>query len=305
MRAATQLAVRTIKDSSADRVPGLAAEIALFTLISLPALVLVILGSLGYVANRLGTQGDAELERLVFTVPRAALSDSTYQAYESLVRPVLDGGRVDIIGFGLLLGLWTGSRATNRVLETITIAYDLPSQRKGWQRRALALGLTVGGLIGAVALIPLMVVGPRLLRALTPDDLADAGLQAVSWAYWPAMAALAIAALATLYHVGVPWRTPWLRDLPGAALAMVLWLASAAALRGYLALDGTSIGGGEQVYQQLGTPIAVVLWLWVSAIAVLLGAELNAEIEKMWPTITEADGPSASEDEGDSSADVS
>lgn len=287
VRTATQLAIRTMKDSSADRVPGLAAEVALFTLISLPALVLIILGSLGYVATRLGPEGDAELERLVFTAPRAALSDSTYQAYESLVRPVLEGGRVDIIGFGLVLGLWTGSRATNRVLETITIAYDLPRQRRGWQRRMLALGLTVGGLFGAVALIPMLVLGPRMLRALTPEGWADAWIHAVSWAYWPAMAMLAIVALATLYHVGVPWRTPWLRDLPGAVLAMVLWLASAAALRAYLALEGSSIDGGEQVYQQLGTPIAVVLWLWVSAIAVLLGAELNAEIEKMWPTIDE------------------
>lgn len=289
VRAATRLAIRTAKDSSADRVPGLAAEIALFTLISLPALVLIILGSLGYVANRLGPEGDAELERLVFTVPQAALSDSTYRAYESLVRPVLEGGRFDIIGFGLLLGLWTGSRATNRVLETITIAYDLPRHRRGWQRRALALGLTVGGLVGAVALIPMMVLGPRLLRALAPDGLADAGMHAVSWAYWPAMATLAVAALATLYHLGVPWRTPWIRDLPGAVLAMVLWVASGAALRAYLALGGGSIAGGEQVYQQLGTPIAVVLWLWVSSMAVLLGAELNAEIEKMWPTTTGAE----------------
>lgn len=298
-RSATRLAVRTVKDSAEDRVPGLAAEVALFTMISLPALVLIVLGSLGFVADALGESGRAELERLVFAVPQAALSPSTYEAYEGLVRPVLTTGRVDVIGFGLLLGLWTGSRAMNRVLATITIAYDLPEQRKGWQRRMLALVLTLGGLVGAVALLPMLVLGPRLLRALAPDGLANATLALVDWAYWPAMAGLAVIALATLYHVGVPWRTPWRRDLPGAVLAMLLWLASAAGLRAYLALEGSSISGGEQVYQQLGTPIAVVLWLWVSSIAVLLGAELNAEVEKMWPTT----GYAASDDAVEGRAD--
>ncbi|NYG36745.1 YihY/virulence factor BrkB family protein [Janibacter alkaliphilus] len=286
VRTALRLGIATVRDAMKDRVPGLAAEVALFTLISLPALVLVVLGSLGYVAEALGEDGQEELERLVFTVPSAAMSDSTYAAYESLVRPVLESGRVDVIGIGLLLGLWTGSRAMNRILETITIAYDLPPRASRGRTRLLALGLTVAGLLGAVTILPLLVLGPRLIRALAPDGIADATLQLLDWAYWPAMGALVIAALATLYHVGVPWQTPWRRDLPGAVLAMALWLAAAAGLRAYLFFEGSSIEGGEQVYQQLGTPIAVVLWLWVSAIAVLLGAELNAEIEKEWPTRT-------------------
>ena len=85
-----------------------------------------------------------------------------------------------------------------------------------------------------------------------------------------------LCALATLFHVGLPWRTPWRRDLPGAVLALLIWLLAAAGLRAYLALSARD----DAVYSQLGTPIAVVLWLYVTAFAVLLGAELNAEITK-------------------------
>ncbi|MGY5190400.1 UNVERIFIED_CONTAM: YihY/virulence factor BrkB family protein, partial [Bacillus amyloliquefaciens DSM 7 = ATCC 23350] len=71
----------------------------------------------------------------------------------------------------------------------------------------------------------------------------------------------------------------WLRDLPGALLAVLIWLIAAAALRAYLSFL-LSNGG---LYQRLALPIAVVLWFYITAIAVLLGAEFNAAIERMWP----------------------
>lgn len=285
-RTAVQLAERTVRDSVADRVPGLAAEATLFILISLPALLLIVLGSLGFVADHLGAAGREELDRLVFDLPATFLSDSTYATYEPIAREVLDTGRADVVGVGALLALWTGSRAVSRVLETMVIVYDIDAPRPGWRRRLLSLVLTVGGLVGAVTVLPLLTLGPRLVEWVAPDSVASVTLTVVGWAYWPTLGVLVLAALTTLYHVGVPWHTPWLRDLPGAVLAMALWLLSAAVLRAYLGLSGFGgDGSGSAVYQQLGTPIAVVLWLYVSSIAVLVGAELNSEVEKQWPTI--------------------
>lgn len=286
VRAGVDLVERTVRESIADRVPGLAAEATLFILISLPALLLVVLGSLGFVAGSLGPAGSDQLDRLVFDVPRTFMSSSTFASYESLAQQVLDTGRADVVGIGALLALWTGSRATSRVLETLVIAYDIGSPRPGWRRRLLALVLTIGALLGAVALLPLLVRGPRLVRHAVPDGVASVTLTALNLGYWPALGLLVMVGLTTIHHVGVPWRTPWLRDLPGAVLAMALWFLAAAGLRAYLALS--ALGGddaGIEVYRQLGTPIAVVLWLYVSSAAVLLGAELNAEIEKKWPTI--------------------
>jgi len=284
---AWRLIDRTRREVVDDRVPGLAAEVALFTLISLPALLLVILGSLGFVAHALGPDGSAELQRIVFDLPRSVLSSRTYDAYADLAGRVLERGRADVISIGALVSLWTGSRAVNRYLETITIAYDIEQRRAGWKRRLLALGLTLAGLLGAVAVLPLLVLGPKLIERVAPAAAAQATIEVLGLLYWPGIAVLVLVALATLYHIGVPWSTPWRRDLPGAVLAMALWLLASGALRAYLEVSVRD----DAVYRQLGTPIAVVLWLYVTAFAVLLGAELNAEIEKMWPHRRRPEGP--------------
>ncbi|MGB0435592.1 MAG: YihY/virulence factor BrkB family protein, partial [Mycobacterium sp.] len=253
-------------------------EAALFTLISLPALLLAVIGSLGFVAAALGPQGNQELRELVLGVPESFLSDQTFASYERTVNTMLEQTRGSVVTIGILLSVWTGSRAVNRYLETITIAYNV-DQRPSWRRRLLALGLTIGALIGAIAVLPPMVFGPRIVEWLAPDPIADTTLRMLDLLFWPSLVLLVFAGLVTLYHVGVPWRTPWRRDVPGALLAMVLWVLASAGLRVYLAFSVTD----DAVYSQLAVPIAVVLWLYITAFAVLLGAEFNAEIERMWP----------------------
>jgi len=216
--------------------------------------------------------------RRVLELPQSFLSDRTFEAYHRIVGSVLEQQRGGIVSIGILLSVWTGSRAVNRYLETITIAYDV-EPRPAWQRRLLALGLTIGGLLGTAAMLPPLVFGPRIVQWAAPDSVADTTLRILHLFFWPAIVSFVLIGLATLYHIGVPWRTPWLRDLPGALLAMALWFLASAGLRAYLTL---TVQQGE-VYTQLAVPIAVVLWLYVSAFAVLLGAELNAEIEKLWP----------------------
>jgi membrane protein len=268
----------TARGALEDRVPGLAAEAALFTLISLPALLLAVIGSLGFVAAALGPQGTDQLRTLVLDIPRSFLSHDTFASYERSVDSVLAQTRGSVVSIGIVLAIWTGSRAVNRYLETITIAYGV-SPRPPWRRRLLAVGLTIGSLLCAAAVLPPMVLGPRFVESVAPEAVADAGLRILDLLFWPAVILVALAALATLYHVGVPWRTPWRRDVPGALLAMVIWLLASAGLRAYLALSVQD----DAVFSQLAVPIAVVLWLYLTAYAVLLGAEFNAEIERMWP----------------------
>ncbi|MCV7106204.1 YihY/virulence factor BrkB family protein [Mycolicibacterium chitae] len=278
VRQTWRLVLRTLRGAAQDRVPGLAAEAALFSLISLPALLLAILGSLGFIAETLGPAGTEALRQLVLEVPEAFLSERTFAAYEQTVEAMLAQRRGSVISIGILLSLWTGSRAMHRYLETIAIAYGVSPRRLG-QRRLLALGLTVAGLLGAVALLPPLVLGPDLIESMAPPAVAAATLHVLDLLFWPAVGVLVLLGLATLYHLGAPWHTPWRRDLPGAVLAMALWLAAAAALRAYLAFSVQD----DAAYSQLAVPIAVVLWLYLTALAVLLGAEVNAVIEKMWP----------------------
>lgn len=279
VRQGWRLLHRTWRETFDDRVPGLAAETALFTLLSLPALLLVILGSLGFIAETLGPDGRAEMQRLVFDLPRALLSARTYDSYQEIASQVVRDGRGDVISIGLVVSLWTGSRATNRYLETITIAYDLEDPRPVWHRRLLSLGLTIGVLVSAVAILPPLVVGPRIVRWLTPAAVEETTLTLIGTLFWPGVVALVILGVASLYHLGVPRHTPWRRDLPGAVLAVVLFLLASGLLRTYVEVTARE----DAVYTRIGTLIAVVLWLYVIALAVLLGAEFNAELEKLWP----------------------
>jgi membrane protein len=94
--------------------------------------------------------------------------------------------------------------------------------------------------------------------------------------YWPVVVVLATLTVALLYHLGVPGRTRWRHEIPGAVLATVVWLAGSGSLRLY----GTWLIDGESVYGPMAGPIVLLLWMWLTGFAVLLGAELNAALRR-------------------------
>ena len=253
------------------RVTGLAAEAAFFAILSLPPLVFGLAGAVGFVAQRFEVTTIAEFRQDVLAVASRLLAPS---AVEEVIGPTLDdvlsGGRFEIISIGFVIALWSGSRALNVVVDTVTIMYGLAGQRSILRTRALSFSLYVVGLVAAVVLLPLVLAGPGLVdRALPPR------LEVVSYLYWPVVLLGSVAVLATLYHRAVPVRTPWRRDLPGAALTLLLWLAGSALLRLVL---GLSIGT-TSIYGPLAAPIAVLVWLYLICLALLVGAAFNASLD--------------------------
>jgi membrane protein len=267
--------VRTVRDSFADRVPGLAAEAAFFAVLSLPPLLLAVLGGIGYAA--------IEVEGVVEVIADLAgqvLRDETVeQLVEPAVRRLLDDGQAEVFSIGVVLALWSGSRATSTYITAVTIAYDIDDPRPPWRLRLLAFLVTVVGATLGVILLPALVLGPALVSVVTPTSLPVLGPVVVAL-YWLAVGLGAVAMIASFYHVAVPWHTPWRRDLPGALLAVALWMIGSYGLRYYADI---TIRGEGSVYTGIAAPLVVLLWLYVTAMAVLLGAELNAEIEKLWP----------------------
>jgi membrane protein len=150
--------------------------------------------------------------------------------------------------------------------------------------------MTTLGILGAVAVIPLVVAGPRLGAAIgRPLGLGEAFATLWRVGYWPGVGLLGFAVLTTFYHFAPSWRTPWRREVPGAVAALLVWLAGGAALRLYAII---SIQGAS-AYRGLAAPIVLLLWIYITALAVLVGAELNAEIERAYPTIDGPSGPLA------------
>ena len=271
-----RLIVATVGTCMRNRVTGLAAEAAFFAVLSLPPLIFALAGSIGYVFERFSDTQIAEVRRTVLDLASQAL---TPQTVESIVRPtlneVLAGGRYDVVSIGFVLALWSGSRALNVFVDTITIMYGLGGHRGIVRTRALSFLLYVLGMITGVVTLPLVVAGPTLIRKWVPDRFGF-----LNDLYWPTVLLLGILFLATLYHVSVPVRNAWRFNLPGAAFTMFCWVFGSALLRWVLV--GTA-QGSTSIYGPLAAPIAVLLWMYLLSIAILIGAALNAAFDQLWP----------------------
>ncbi len=275
------LAARTYRDSVDDRLPGLAAEVAFFLLLSLPPLLLVMLGTVGYVGELFGPDTVAELRDGIVGFADNFLTRSTVEdVVEPAVTNLLTEGRADILSLGVILAVWSASRAIRVFVRTVTVAYDLEDRRSWWQHRLLGLGLTIAGIVALTVLLPLLVVGPRFGAELA-DRVGLGRAFELIWnvAWYPVVIVLGLALLAWVYHVVPPHRTRWRRDLPGAALALAVWALGSLGLRTYAVVFVET----DSAYSLFGAPLVLLLWIYVSAFALLLGAELNAEIEKLWP----------------------
>jgi membrane protein len=159
--------------------------------------------------------------------------------------------------------------------------YGLGGVRGIVRTRALSFSLYIGVLIIGAIVIPLVLAGPTLLGELLPRQV-----EFLNSLYWPVASLLSVISLTSLYHISVPVRTPWYRDLPGAMLTLAIWFLGSFLVRWII---GISVGGAS-IYGPLATPIVLLIWLYVISIAVLIGAALNAAVEKEWPRreITEA-----------------
>lgn len=278
------LVARTYRDSVADRLPGLAAEVAFFLLLSLPPLLLVLLGLMGYVGDLFGPDTVTDLRDVIVDFADDFLTRSTVEdVVEPAVTNLLTEGRADVLSLGVVLAVWSASRAIRVFVRTVSVAYDLDDQRSWWQLRLLGLGLTVAGILVLTVLLPLLVVGPRFGAELADRTGMETVFEVV-WAiaWYPVVIVLGLSLLAWVYHVVPPHRTRWRRDLPGAVLALAVWALGSLGLRTYALVFVET----DSAYSLFGAPLVLLLWIYVSAFALLLGAELNAEIEKLWPTDT-------------------
>jgi len=272
---AWRLITATVGSAFRYRVTGLAAEAAFFAILSLPPLVFALAGSIGFLVEQYEVAQVQTLRNDILTIASQALTE---EAVRTVVADTLDDvlsrGRFDVVSIGFVLALWSGSRALNVFVDTITIMYGLGGRRGIVRTRILSFSLYVVGLVIAVVVLPLVLIGPELLADLLPEELA-----ALNRLYWPTVIVLSVAFIASLYHLSVPVRTSWRHDLPGAAFALAMWILGSYLLRWAL----QNAVGGTSIYGPLAAPIAVLLWLYLISLAVLIGAALNASFDRVWP----------------------
>lgn len=289
-RTAVELTIATVRDAGRDRVPGLAAEISFWALLSLPPLLLLAAAAAGLVGDAVGADVRVQLVARLEELALQVFSPGTVrQTITPTLQGLLEAEATSVLSLSFAATIYSASRVLRVVVHAVTIAYDQQEARPSWVARVLGLGYTVVGLVGGLVVVPLIVAGPRLgaiIERRLGIDMALAEIWAV--AYWPVSLVVVTLAVAALYHFAVPWSTPFHRELPGAVLATVLGLVSSVGLRIYT----QQAFGGDALYAPLAAPLALLVWLYLQGIALLMGAELNAEIEKAYPARREEDPPS-------------
>jgi membrane protein len=272
-----RLVVTTFGSCLRYRVTGLAAEAAFFAILSVPPLVFALAGMIGVVSDQFAP---ADVEQVRGAVIELSGRVLTEDAVNRIIVPTINdvlrpGARFDVVSIGFILALWSGSRALNVFVDTITIMHGLGGHRGIVKTRALSFFLYILAIITGVFALPLVVAGPSLVRDILPERA-----EFVMEFYWPTVIALTICFLATLYHVSVPVRTNWSFNLPGAVFALVSWILGSFLLRWVLT---ETAADSRSIYGPLASPIAVLLWLYLLSVAVLIGAAVNATFDSVFP----------------------
>ena len=237
-----RIIVTTVGSCLRHRVTGLAAEAAFFAVLSVPPLIFALAGAVGFVSERFTATQVEDVSNAVLEISRQALTD---RAVDRIIAPtlqeVLDGGRYDVISIGFVLALWSGSRALNVFVDTITIMHGLGGHRGIVATRALSFVLYALAMVTGAVSIPLVVAGPSLVDRVLPERL-----DFVNSLYWPVVLVVCICFLATLYHVSVPVRTNWSFNLPGATFALFCWVIGSFMLRWFLTATSATGSGSDR-----------------------------------------------------------
>ena len=264
-----------------DRVSGLAAEIGFFTLLSLFPLLLVSSSALGWLGNLIGADLANSVENQVTEWAGDLFGDDG--GVTDAVRALFSDSSTSALTVGVAATIYTASRGFSAVVRALDVAYGHHNTR-GWVgTQFVGLILAVGTiLVGSLTLAGL-VIGPLLGREdFLGDGLADASLSFLwRWLRYPLAAAVWVGWSATIYHVAPNRRAQWRSELPGAAFSTAFSLLATVLFSVYLrTLSSTT----NAVFGVIGTAITLQLWLYLLAIGLVLGAEVNAGFAVRRPT---------------------
>jgi membrane protein len=262
---------RTGKRFIADDCMGLAQEVAFSSLLAFFPAVILIIGLLGVI----GPGAYDSLHHLLGTVAPGAVLNAIDVAKQSAQNR---GGSAVALAVGTIGALWAASGATGSVIKAVNRANELPEERPFWRVRLLAIGLVLATGFVTAAVFVLIVFGGPLGDAVARKAHLGSGFTTVWDALrWPIGFVGILVFFALVYYLAPSRRPPGLRWIsPGALLGALLWLA----LSGLFALYTSFSGSYDRTYGSLAGAIVLLLWLYYSAIALLLGAELNAELHR-------------------------
>jgi membrane protein len=261
---------RTFERISEDRLLANAAGVVFFGLLAVFPAITALVSSYGLFADN-STIG-ANLQALSLMLP-----EGSFQIVQDQVARVLAKGNTALGAtflLGLALALWSANAGVKALLDALNAAYEARETRSFIRLNLLSLMFTTGAIMALMLMVSAVVAFPLALDhvGLAPDTQLVLGL-----IRWPLLFAVLWIVLALLYRFGPSRpRRPWRWLIVGATVAALLWIGGSALLSRYL----SDFADYDATYGSLGAAIGFMMWMWMSASIVLLGAELNSEIER-------------------------
>jgi membrane protein len=256
-----------------DDVWGRAAQLSYYFLLALFPLLLFLVTLLGYFTDASEELRNSLLSYLGRVMPPSALD---------LVNTTLDevgnrkgGGK---LSFGLLVTLWAASNGMGAISQTLNIAYEVEESRPWWKVRLVSVGLTILLAVLIISALVLVLYGSRLASLIAwYAGLGDTFVLGWKILQWPIVLGFLLFGFGCLYFFAPNLRHQrWEWVTPGAAVAVALWLLASLGFRAYLYFFNSY----SATYGSLGALIILMLWFYLTGMAVLVGGEINSELER-------------------------
>jgi membrane protein len=265
---------RTVREFRDDHLTDWAAALTYYSAMSLFPALLVLVALVG-VFGQYPETTDAILKMV-----RKIGPESTVETVRGPIRSVVrqKGGAGALLGLGLLGALWSASGYIGAFMRASNVIYEIEEGRPFWKLRPIQLLVTILMiLLAALVALSIVATGPVAEAIGEGIGLEDAAVTAWEIAKWPVLVVIVITMFAILYRVAPNVRLPGFRWIsPGAVVAILIWLVASAGFALYV----TNFGSYNKTYGSLGAVIVFLVWLWITNLAVLLGAEFNAELER-------------------------
>jgi membrane protein len=279
---------RTVKEFSHDNGTDWAAALTYYAVLSLFPAIIALISILGLVVD------PATITRVITDVVSSLGPKSATDTFKGPIEQISSNRSGALLGliFGIALALWTASGYVGAFMRASNVIYGREEGRPFYVLRPLQLAVTlVLVLMAALVVLSLVVTGPVASAIGGAVGLGDAAVTAWNIAKWPVMLVVVMVMLAVLYWPSPNARSAGFRWVsPGSILAVAVWIVASAAFAFYVA----NFGSYNKTYGALGGVICFLVWMWITNLAVVLGAELNAETERAREI--EAGVPGAEED---------
>jgi membrane protein len=264
---------RAVRETLADGVTDASAAIAYYTFLALPALLLTTLGLFTLLA------GPAAVDTVTDRLDRVLPVEAVTLVRESLDRAIDNqSGSAALVAFGVLLALWTSTGAMTSLMRALNVAYDREETRGFLRQRVTALVMIALLAVAAALTIGLLVLGPYVSRWVGEAVGMESTISWLWWAaQWPILVGSLLAVVGAVLYLGPDVVHPRWRFLtPGSVVTVLLWLLASGGFSLYVSVFGSY----NKAWGSLAAVIVLLTWLWLSSLALLVGAEVNAEAER-------------------------